>query len=119
MSIKRQLEFRYRNLMNKIRHLSLPEWLVSKTTRIVLIILIIGIGGAYVSKITSSATRGFQMHKLENDVSGLEQDISKIEIEIAENSSLSNIQKRLAKLDMVEAGQITYISGKDISVAKK
>jgi len=119
MSLKRQLEYKYRNLVNKCRAIYLSSWITSKAMRIILVLLIVGVGSAYVLKITSSATSGFEMHKLENQVDALDKDIQKIQIEIAENSALPSIQARLATLDMTEASNISYINSKDTAVAKR
>jgi hypothetical protein len=119
MSLKRQLAFKYRNLINSCRAIYLSSWLTSKTMRVIFVFLIVVVGSAYVIKITSSATSGFEMHKLEKQVEALDKDIQKIQIEIAESSALPSIQARLAGLNMAEASVINYISLKDTAVAKR
>lgn len=84
-----------------------------------MVLLIVVVGSAYVIKITSSATSGFDMHKLEKQVEALDNDIQKIQIEIAESSALPSIQARLAGMNMAEASYISYINTKDTAVAKR
>lgn len=121
MTIKRQIQFKYHNFISALRFLSLPKWIDGNTIRFVFVGVIVLVGAAYVFKTTSSTTSGYELHKLETQTAALEQDIEKTNIQIAENSSLSNIQDRLAKMDMVAAGGIKYLSVgiKDVTVAKQ
>lgn len=119
MTIKRQIQYKYMNFVNAFRFLSLPKWIDGKAIRFVLVGIIVVVGGAYIFKTTSSTTSGYELHKLETQTLALEQDIEKTNIQIAENSSLSNIESRLAKMDMVAASGIKYMAVKDVVVAKK
>lgn len=96
----------------------MPQWIFSKATRLILSLLIVAFGAAYVLNTTSSATSGFAMHKLEKEVESLEIEVQKLQVEVASNSSIGNIESRLTKLNMVPAGNIKYLSVKNTAVAK-
>jgi len=121
MSIKRQLQFRYRGFVNYLRSLSLPAWVDGPAIRVMIVGAIVVMGAAYILKTTSSATGGYELDKLETQVSSLQAEIQKIQIQIADNSSINSIQSRLATMNMVDAGSIKYmdLSAKDVAVANK
>lgn len=118
MSLKRQIQFKYKNFVSSCRAISLPQWITSKSMRVILSLTIVVFGVAYVLNTTSSATSGFEMNKLEKQVEALEAEVQKLQVEVASNSSVGNIQSRLTKLNMVPASGIKYLSVKNIVVAK-
>lgn len=119
MSLKRQIQFRYQGMVRSLQTISLPKWLTSKITRLALFSIIFLFSFAYIIKTTASATSGYQMHELEKQTSALETEVQKLQVEIADNSSMNNIQSRLAKLNMIEANGIKYFKVKNTEVAKK
>ena len=119
MSLKRQIQYKYKNFVSSARSVSLPKWVTSKATRVILSLIIVFFGVAYVLNTTASATGGFEMNKLEKQVEALEAEVQKLQVEIADNSSMSNIQSRLAKLNMVGTADIKYFTVRNTEVAKK
>ncbi|TSC84767.1 MAG: Uncharacterized protein G01um101413_151 [Parcubacteria group bacterium Gr01-1014_13] len=118
MSIKRQIQFRYRSFIHAIETISMPQWLTSKTTRFGLLAVIFLFSIAYIVNTTSSATSGYQMHKLEKQKLALEIEVQKLQVEIADNSSMSSISSRLVKLNMTEVSSVKYLTVKNTPVAK-
>ncbi len=118
MSIKRQIQFKYRNFIHSLQTISLPQWLDSAAARLVLFSIIIIFSTAYIIKTTSSAPSGYQMHELDKQAQSLEIEVQKLQVEIAENSSMNSIQSRLAKLNMTGVGSIKYLTVKSTVVAK-
>ena len=118
MSLKRQIQYKYKNFISSARSVSLPKWVTSKSTRVILSLIIVFFGVAYVLNTTASATGGFEMNKLEKQVEALEAEVQKLQVEIASNSSIGEIQARLTKLNMVEASGIKYLPVKNTAVAK-
>ncbi len=118
MSLKRQIQFKYKSLVRSLQTISLPEWLTSRTARVALVSIIFLFSIAYIINTTSSATTGYQMNELEKQTQALQTDVQKLQVEIADNSSMNNIQSRLAKLNMTEAVGIKYLTGKNTVVAK-
>ena len=106
-------------MARSLQTISLPQWLTSKTARLGLFSVIFLFSIAYVVNTTSSATSGYQMHELEKKTQTLETEVQKLQVEIADNSSMNNIQSRLVKLNMTEAAGIKYFTLKNTAVAKK
>ena len=117
MSLKRQLQYKYQNLISGIRYVSLPKWIDSFAIRLIFLGFLLIFGTAYIIKTASSATSGYEFTKLEKQVAAMENDIQKVQIEIADNSSIKNVQSRLVKMNMVAANGFKYLSTK-ASVAK-
>ena len=118
MSIKRQIQSKYRNLAHSLQTISIPRWITSKTTRLGLLSIIFLFGLAYIINTTSSATSGYQMHELEKQKLSLETEVQKLQVEIADNSSMSSISSRLVKLNMTEVSNVKYLTIKNTPVAK-
>ena len=118
MSFKRQIKYQYQNFKFSLQTISLPGWLTSPYLRLSLFAFIFLFSAAYIVNITSSATSGYQMHELEKKTLALEMEVRKLEVEIADNSSMSSIASRLVKLNMVEASGMMFLADKNSSVAK-
>ena len=119
MSIKRRFQYQYRNFIQSIVTIRLPNWLACKGMRLCLLLFIILFGAAYVFKTTSSASTGYQMSDLEQRAQELEMENKKLEIEIADNSSMQSIHKRLSGINMVTIANIQYFDSKENKVAKR
>ena len=104
--------------MHSLQTIRIPQWLTSKTARLGLVSIILLFSFAYIINTTSSATSGYQMHELEKKTSSLETEVQKLQVEIADNSSMSSISSRLVKLNMTEANSIKYLTIKNTAVAK-
>lgn len=74
---------------------------------------------AYIARVNSAATTGFQMHDLENKVAVLNTDVQNTEIQIADAGSMNNIEKHLAELNMIKAEKVAYIAKTTVAVAKR
>lgn len=119
MSLKRQLQYQCRHFIQAIYTWQLPRWLTCPATRLLLLLAVVIFGSAYIVKTASSAASGYKIYDLENEISSLESVIKKLEVEIADNSSLYNIQKRLPEVNMVAVGKITYFDANEKVVAKR
>ena len=119
MSIKRQLQYQYRHFTQAIYTWQLPRWLICPATRLLLLLVMVVFGSAYIVKTAGSAASGYKIYDLENQASALESDIKKLEVEIADNSSLFSIQKRLPNVNMVTVGKVTYFDANEKVVAKR
>lgn len=119
MSIKRRLQSQYHNLLNSVCTWQLPVWLTCKTTRIILLSAIIIFGSAYIIKTAATAASGYQIYDLENKTQALEAEIKKLEIQIADYSSISSIQSRLPGNGLVTISQWQYYRPEEKAMAKK
>lgn len=118
MSIKRQIKFKYQNLIRSLQTIRVPAWLTSKTARLGLVSIIFIFSMAYIINTASSATSGYQMHELEKQTLALETEVQKLQVEIADNSSMNSISSRLVKLNMTEVSSVKYLTVKNTPVAK-
>ncbi len=105
-------------MARSLRSISVPSWLTSKTARLGLVSIIFFFSIAYIINTAASATSGYQMHELEKQTASLETEVQKLQVEIADNSSMSSISSRLVKLNMAEANNIKYLMVKNMVVAK-
>jgi hypothetical protein len=119
MSIKRQISHKLRTVAVAFQSDLLPAWIFSPVMRLGFCAIIVSFGAAYVVNITASATSGYQMRLLEKQVSALELDVRKLEVEIADNTSMSSIASRVQKTQMTEVADVKFLAGTNGAVAKK
>jgi hypothetical protein len=118
MSLKRQIQFKYQNLMHSLQTISVPAWLTSRTARLGLFSVIFIFSIAYIINTAASATTGYQVHELEKQTATLQTEVQKLQVEIADSSSINSISSRLVKLNMVEGNNVKYLITKNTVVAK-
>ncbi len=120
MSIKRQIKNKYQNFKFSLQTISLPGWLNSRAVRVGLFSIIFIFGAAYIFNISASATSGYQIKVLEQKTDSLQDEIQKLEVQIADNSSINSIATRVEKLNMVESvGVAKQLSFNNNEVAKR
>ena len=119
MSLKRKLQYQYKYLLQSAYSWNLPSWLTCRFTRTVLIVVVVFFGAGYIMKTASTASTGYQINELEKDVSTLREDIKKIEVDIAEYSSLASVQNRLKNMNMINVNTLSFHDDSNGIVAKK
>ncbi len=119
MSIKRRFEYQYRRLSAAAGAIIAPSWMMGNFFRVSITTLILLFGVGYISQISALSAGGYQLHDLEKQASSLRADIQTNEVEIAIHSSITNIEKRLADLNMVQVNGFQYIDTVDSAVAKR
>ena len=119
MSIKRQFQYQYKNFRDAFYSLELPAWINCRAVRASLLIITLFFGSAYVIKTASSASSGYEIYRLENKTQVLQQEISKLEVDLADQSSLITINKRLKEVNMVSVGNLSFYQPSGQSVARK
>lgn len=120
MSYKRQLQAHYRNLLNAILTITVPEWVSGRAMRASLLGVVVVMSVAYMIRINSAATRGYEAHNLEKQVAQMSVDLQNLQIKIADAGSMSNIEKKLADVNMiaVEDFQRYNTTGGVVAMAK-
>ncbi len=119
MSYKRQLQAHYHNFMEAVLTMSLPQWLVGRKMRVGMLSFVMIMSVAYMGRINSAATSGYETRDLENQLSAVSQDIQELNIKIADASSMNNIQKRLMTMDMVAVENVAhYNAGAMVAMAR-
>ena len=73
----------------------------------------------YLVQVNSIATTGYQMDELENKLSKLEEQKQKMELEIIQLQAVTNVDEKVASLNMVPVGDIKYLDGSSFVMAKK
>lgn len=119
MSLKRQLQYKYHNLIQGMKSLALPEWMTGTAVRLILSSVVVLFGSAYVFQTSAAATRGYEMASLEKQMASLETEIQKIEVEVAKSSSLAAISARLVETKMAELGPVKFFTPFGNEMAKR
>ena len=117
MSLKRRLESQIYNFRYAFSTIHLPEWVTGMRTRVILTVVFVFVSGAYIIKTSSAAVSGYDIHTLENKVSGLQSDIQKLQTEVVTYDSIGNIQKRAGETNMVAVGEIKHLTPAGLAVA--
>lgn len=119
MSLKRRLEYSYKQIIRFIETASLPKWLDGGGMRVFLVVLLLSGGVGYVLEVSNLATTGYQLRDLEKRVEVLRAETQKIEVEIASESALSSIERRLPETKMTPAGKIIHLTPIENVTAKR
>lgn len=71
----------------------------------------------YLGQINSSASRVYEVQDLEKEKAFIQEKSDNLKLEIAKLKSMSNIEARMGKLNLVDSGDIVYLEKKDVIVA--
>lgn len=73
----------------------------------------------YLSQVNSSTPKLYEMHDLEDQISILKDKNEKLKIGAAELKSLVTLEERIEQLNLVKAGEVSYLAEKDaVAVAR-
>ncbi len=94
---------------------------IQKVTRcnvgILLTVLVLGVW--YLAQINVLATKGYTMKGLEKQIASLEKEHKKLELEIAQASSLEALKGHIDRLQLVRSDRIEYLeTNHPVAVAK-
>lgn len=103
MSYKRQVQAHYHNFISALRTISVPEWVGGRIMRASLLGVVVFMSVAYLVRVNSAATCGYEAHALENQISEMNADLQTLQIKIADAGSMSSIQKKLPDMNLVAA----------------
>lgn len=101
------------------KKIAVQTLLVSTSFRIFLLALIAIVGMLYVLQTTRVSTKGYAISDLEKKLTHLEHETKKLDVQIAEQQSMQNIQERLKQANMVPASEIVFIKTGADAVAKR
>ena len=119
MSFKRQIKYQYQQITTYVETFALPEWVGGLQVRLILVGLAMVLSVIYVCETSSAATSGYKMHDLENQVGQLQSEIQKVQVQIADESSMVRLEQRLNGSGMVAVGQVKYLTPVESVVAKR
>lgn len=77
------------------------------------------VAAVYLAIINTTAVKGYEVRKVEQEIDRLKKDNKQLQIEEAELNSFYNIRENVGNLNMVEAKDVVYIDNNDQSVAVK
>jgi hypothetical protein len=78
---------------------------------------VFAICAVYLGIINTTAVKGYEVKKVEQEIEKLRKENKRLQIEEAELNSFYNIRENVGNLNMVEAKEIVYIDNNDNSVA--
>ncbi len=119
MITTRRLALHYRYFSSAVTSISMPNWLQILPARITIAVLLAALAFAYVVKTSSMAESGYELHRLENQLTSLQGDIEKTSIFIAEASAITKVEERLKEVKMVSAPKPKYLAPSGSAVAVK
>lgn len=97
----------------------LKHLLLSNTFRVCLSVFILFFGILHVISLSAMSTKGYDMTKLQKQITSLERENQKLEFKIAKYSSMQNIQERLNNMEMVVAENVEYATILGTTVARR
>lgn len=88
---------------------TLPAWVWNGLTKGIVASLIVVVGLGYLFQINNLSTSGYIVNTLEKEVAAVNDETEKLASQVAEEQSLTSVQKRLQGIAMVKATDIRYI----------
>lgn len=86
-------------------------WAVASTgARVLVFTLIAVIGVAYIGVMSSVSTKGYELKRVEREVTALRDSNERMQIHIAEQGSLRRVRERVQALRMVPIDGVTFAS---------
>lgn len=80
-----------------------------KFLNILMVALIISLGVSYLFSVNQTASRGFEVSSLEEEVETLAQQNKKLELEASELLSMSNVQEVSQDMNLVPVERVEYL----------
>jgi len=117
MSLKRRFQYQYQNFAYALRTISLPTWATGARARLALMLVGAIFTTGYIFKIGSTAISGYDLNTLEQKNALLQEDIRKLETQVAGFQSIQSIQTRVKETNMVAVGKINFLAATGESVA--
>jgi hypothetical protein len=105
--------------MRKEQKQKLRDFVVGTTSRVILLLLFVGLGVTYVVQTSLISTKGYDIDSLRREVASLEKEDRQVQIQIAEYRSLQRVAEKVQNLGMVPAGDVQYLYPVGSSVAKR
>lgn len=80
----------------------------SLSFRVSLLVAILAFGFLYVIQTNAVSTKGYQLHDLEKQIASLQADTRRLDVAVAEQQSLRNLEERLRAADLVAVDHFEY-----------
>lgn len=83
--------------------------------RVVLGVFVLSLGFWYVGQTNALSAKGFALRDLEKQLSDLQNENRRLDVELAEQQSLRNLETRLQEVHLVPVGEVEYAAGNTLA----
>ena len=101
------------------KRMMMKRLLLSNTFRVCLFVFVVVFGVLHIINLSTMSTKGYDMTKLQKQITSLERENQKLEFKIAKYSSMQSIKERLDNMDMVVADNVEYATVMGTAVARR
>jgi hypothetical protein len=115
MPLRKKISYQTRYFLQAVFSWSLPEWSKSTIFRLGLLSFLGVLSVLYVVQMSKAAVSGYQIHALEEKVALATKEKERLDVAILEQSSLSNLNKRIDQLQMVPAQNVAHLSAEQLT----
>lgn len=91
----------------------------SHTARNIILLVTAALAVAYFFQITLASSRGYELKKLSDHKRALATEMRDLDLQVAQESSAEQLQRRVETLGLQPAGHVQYLSADAHSVAVK
>lgn len=78
-----------------------------------------GFGTGYLMQINAASSKGFEIRKLESEIADLKENAGKMELQVAKEQSVKEIEAKVKSMGMVPTPSIEYVMATVPQVARK
>lgn len=75
--------------------------------------------GGYLAQISATASKGYAIRSLQNEIDSLKEEKEKLEFQVAKDRSMVAVEEKVSALGMVPVTEIEYMTASDPIVAKR
>lgn len=118
-ALRRHTNYLYYAFRAILRLDVLPTWAIGKRARVTCLVLLGAIFVSYISITSIASSGGYKMRDLEKESAELKEEIKKIDVQIAQYSSLGNLEEKIKETHLVAVDDINYLTSDAPAVAKK
>jgi len=86
-----------------------------RAVNLVILVLIVVSGFAYLFIVNTIGTKGYEIRKLETQLKQLETEQKQLQIQSSDSQSINKIQLDAAKLNFTPATNVTYLKDSDFA----
>lgn len=92
---------------------------ITLNLKVVILGMVVLMGLTYLVQVNKVSTSGFEIQELEQRVTELKKENAKLELTAAQLESLSTIEQRVQRLDLVSTEKVDYLEIHDSQFAQK
>lgn len=93
--------------------------LLNNACRLVAVFAMVILGVLYVAQTSAVSTRGYEISDLQKTVQNLQRDNQKLQLQIADYSSMQSIKTRLQTMNLVAVTNLQYVTPVGTAMARR